>query len=102
MVHKNIPYDMTNFFINKFKSKFFIDLIDLENKKKSIFDIRKENHISYIQSRMILKSLRYYKLLSDYSYSTDESSYKVKYSKLGLELRKKIMEIEELLKKIGV
>jgi len=81
---------------------FFVDLMSLEDKKKKIYDLRKEYSISDIYSKTILKSFKDYNLLDDYCYDNSINSYNIKYSAEGLRLRKKILELKSFFEKIGM
>lgn len=98
---QGVPYDMTNFFLNRNKSMFFINLLDVEKKKRKIYDIRRESFLSNVHSKQILKSLSYYKLIT-YHYDVTKSSYVIKFTKLGLEVREQVLEFKKLLEKVDI
>lgn len=101
MSKKKVPYDMINYFLHRDKTLFFLGLADTQNRKKKIYDIRTELRITEQHSRMILNSLKYYKLI-DFKYDLKFNSYVVEYTERGLRLRKKLVDFESTLKRIGI
>jgi hypothetical protein len=93
---------MTNFFLNRQKTLFFINLIDLEKKKRKMYELRKECAISDTHSKMILKSLKHFNLIDDYYYDKEINSYVTKYSKEGLKFREKLLEMKDILEKTSI
>jgi hypothetical protein len=94
------PKNMTNFFLCRSRSMFFVDLMFLQDKKKKIYDLRKEYAISDVYSKTILKSFKDFKLLDDCFYDKSINSYTVKYSEDGLKLRKKILELKSFFERL--
>ena len=101
MAQKNIPYDMTNFFINRGKALFFINLYDVQRKKRTMYQVRSQSKISGTHAQMILSSLHCYGLL-DYFYDSEIAVYVVKLTPKGMRLRKKLLDIFSLIKKYNI
>jgi len=101
MAHKEIPYDLTNFFLNRDKTMFYVNLSDTESRKRKLYDIRTEVRITEMHSRMILSSLKFYGLIN-YFYDKKFNSYVTEYTEKGIKMRKKIIEFQSLLKKLEV
>lgn len=80
---------------------FFINLIDVQEKKRRLYDISRQSSLSHVHSKQILKSLRFYKLIES-DYDIHSNKYFVRYTELGIELRDEILRLSELLKKVGV
>jgi hypothetical protein len=69
-----VPFDMTNFFVNRDKCMFFIHLKDVQNRKYKLYDLCKKTDISLKQSTFILKGLEYFGFIG-VKYNSIFSSY---------------------------
>lgn len=102
MSKKNVPFDLTNFFVNRDKSMFFVHLLEVEKKKKTLYQIRRKFNISRPHSKLILSGLFHFNLFDEYYFDSPTGKYIIKFSPQGLELRKKILEIKPVLEKIKI
>ncbi len=87
---------LTNFFVQKHKNKFFIDLWDNQENGVKYYEICKANKISKVHGSQILNALKKAGLIH-FKYDQENFTYKITYTEIGVTLRNKLLEIQEIM-----
>ena len=101
MSKKGIPYDITNFFLDKNKCLFYIDLKNVQDKKTKMYNLCKKYEMTKQHMKLVLIALKYYELI-DFCYEHEFKSFLTVYTKKGLRLRHMLVNVSRFLKCIGV
>lgn len=95
------PYKLTNFFLKENTAKFFVGLIDVENKNKNMYELCKDTKISYKHLKLILMGMKYYDII-DFRYDVKFKSFVPKYTKKGIKLRSLMSQVIDIMNTSGV